>query len=1029
MKSSKPVSNRQMLLVLLVAVILISAIVGLSIFFQHKNSDDDSALNKDVALRTLWEKSAIIGEYDGKNVILTNKDEIFVMLKSGEWKYLPDGTSDFDSELSFFIDEGYNLSICEDGVAVVSYNGEYRYYKTPSGIVDDIITYIKDTTLISTEDASAFLSVSGNVFVTVEGASKTVPSGEQIANALNMRTWTEFFGVKPDFEPAFTVDNGNGLKVSVYKSINIGVIEYNGMQTVYSVDELTVASSELVAKSYFNDATVSFSEKLNGTENFVVVKKGEEFNLSPDTSIDTLLSVSQWERRFKEPAGLPSKADIVISDGASFTVNLYSLLSVAEFDNVFYSVPSTVFSSVEEYLKTDDEKTENVSNVKNTVLNGISEKKQIPVIYKGSKYIVSVKSELSSVLSISLWTDSPVSELSGTPDIIFNINQIPELTLNFYSAKNLVSVISGSEKQIYKIPSSVIDSLTKYIQENLYTEAWTISAIELGALQKTAETADITVTDGSSYREKYSEDASDAVSVLAALDLLPLESRPEILSVEKTEILFKGAERFIMSMYPAEDGSVLVNVTGTFYSRGKYIDRWFSCEAIYTEVVNALRDVNARASDMVAALFCEAIRSGDIETINRLIGTSEFDYSGIKTLMLNDLSVENTDKHGVYIVSMNVEDPVDSPFIKGIRDYTLVIGPSGGILSVVSFIDSEEYEVLNSNDAAVKAIDSFTSWNDVAGLAFNSVNDIENKSSVISYLMLLCKKDGLGKEADDNSSLIQFTQEEINACAKKYFGIESYEATDVSCYNSETGLYSYEGTSAPARYKRAVAVSHAENGTATVTFNWYSDPLRLCVTDTVIYTLNKNEDGSYAIISALTDSEAVPDDTEDPSNDVSNDTEEEPTEEPTDEPVDENAPTEEETDKFIPPSALSPTETMFKYFEYLNEKDVEKANSLLYEAYARSESEYDFDSLTKISVLSCAEIPTDFDWYEPWYKDPFAYVCVVAEVNVDCLDKEYLLYSNGLNSIEIYMIKTSENADWRIISEKHGGEGLLGQRS
>ena len=114
MKSSKPVSNRQLILVITVAVVLLASIIGLSIYFQEKNSDDDSALNKDVALRTLWEKPAIIGEYEGKNVILSNKDEIFVMLRSGEWKYLPEPVEGFDPELSFYIDEDYLTAMNPD---------------------------------------------------------------------------------------------------------------------------------------------------------------------------------------------------------------------------------------------------------------------------------------------------------------------------------------------------------------------------------------------------------------------------------------------------------------------------------------------------------------------------------------------------------------------------------------------------------------------------------------------------------------------------------------------------------------------------------------------------------------------------------------------------------------------------------------------------------------------------------------------------------------------------------------------------
>ncbi|MBO5036324.1 MAG: hypothetical protein J6D42_04520 [Clostridia bacterium] len=1033
MKSSKPVSNRQLILVVTVAVVLLASIIGLSIYFQEKNSDDDSALNKDVALRTLWEKPAIIGEYEGKNVILSNKDEIFVMLRSGEWKYLPEPVEGFDPELSFYIDEDYALFLCEDKTAVVSCGDESRYYATPAGIVDDIITYIKDTTVISTEDASAFLSVSNNISVTVQGSSKTVSSGSQLSSALNLSSWIESFSVKPDFEPTFSVDNRNGLKISVYDAINIGVIEYNETQTIYTVDELTVAGAELVARSYFNDAAMSFSEKLVGVENLVVKKGGEEFNLSPDTSLDILLDVSEWERRFKDPAGLPSKPDIVISGGTSFTVDLYSAQSVAEFEHVFYSVPSTVFSSIAEYLRNDDESPEVVSTLKTTVSDGISSKKQIPVQFKESNYVVSVKTELLSVLGISSWTESPVLELIGTPDIVLKINSLPELSLSFYSAKNSVSVISGKEKQVYKISSTVYDSLVKYVQENLYTEAWTISATELGALQKIAEGVEVTVTDASSYREKYSEDIEDAVSVLAALDLLPLDSIPEIKTAEKTDILFKGPEKFIMTMYPAEDGSLLVNVTGKFYSMGKYIDRWFSCSSKYAEIIIALKDVNARASDTVAALFCEAVRTGDIETINRLIGNSSFDYSGIKTLMLNNLSITNTETDGVYTVTLNVEDPVDSPFEKGTHDYTLVIGSSAEGLSVVSFIRSDEYEILNSFDAAIDAVDDFTSWNDVAGVTFNSVSDIENKSSLAAYLMLLCKKDGLGKTSEDNPSLIQFTQDEINAASKKYFGLEKFEATDISAYNAETGLYSYEGRSAPSRYKRAVSVSYEESGDVFVTYKWYSDPLLLYASETVVYTVKNNEDGSYAIISAKFDSITPPED-EKPSDETDIPSTETPSDEKTDEtvtpeepPVDEEeTPVEEET-SFAPPSGLSPTETMFKYFEYLNEKDIDKTNSILYEAYARNELDYKFDELTKVSVVSCAEVPTDFDWYEPWYKDPVAYVCVVAEVTVDCSGDDYLIYNKGSNSVEIYMIKTAEGADWRIIAEKLGGEGILGQ--
>lgn len=1030
MKSSKPVSSRQIIGVVVVAIVLLAAIIGLSTYFQKKNSDDESALNKDVALRTLWDKTAIIGEYESKNVILTNKDEIFVMLQSGSWKYLPDGAENVLPELSFYIDEDYSVSICKDGIAVICYNGEKRYYETPSGIVDDIISYIEDTTVIAIEDASAFLSVSSNITVTIQGSSKTVSSGAKLASVLNMDTWSEINSVKPDLEPLFIVDNRNGLKISIFGSLNIGVVEYNGAQTVYEIDELTIASSELVAKSYFNDIAADFTDKMKSADSYVITVNGEDFNLSPDTAVDSLLDVSKWERRFKKPVGLASNADIVINGGSSFTVSLYSSQSVAEFENAYYTVPSSVFSSITEYLKNDEDKSEVVVNLKSTLLSEISKKNQISVKYSGNDYIVSVASDISSALGMSSWTESPVSELSGEPDIVFTINTVPVLSLSFYSARNYVSVVNGSETQVYKISSSIYDSLVHYIQENLYTEAWAVSATELGGLQKTAESVDVMITDSSSYREKYSESVDSAVPVLAALDLLPTEDIPDITSTEKTDILFKGKENFVMSIYPSSDGNVLVNVSGTFYSMGKYIDRWFTCNSSYTELVSSLKDVNARGLDTVAALFGEALRTGDIDALNRLIGTSAFDYSGISTLMLNDLYISNTDTQGMYIVSLNVAYPMDSPFTEGLTDYVLIVGSSGGNTSVLSFVPSDEYELANSEDPAVSAVDLFTSWTDAAGIAFSSINEFENKSSVAAYLMLLCSKNGLGTVSEDNPSIVCFTEQEISSAAKKYFGIDNWDPTNVSSYDTENGIYLYEGRSAPLRYKRAAAVSYDESGKAVVTYNWYSDPLLLYITDTVIYTLDKNEDGSYAVISAsLPVSEDISDTSDD--NDVQED-EASPDDEtlPSDETPstgDNETSEPDDTTVFSAPTGLSATETMFKYFEYLNEKNAEKANSMLYESYVKGESEYNFDALEKISVVSCAEIPNDFDWYEPWYKDPSSYTCVVAEIEVDCADKEYSVYSKGLNSIEIYMIKTSDTSDWRIIAEKQGGSGILGQ--
>ncbi|MBQ6051860.1 MAG: hypothetical protein IJL30_01065 [Clostridia bacterium] len=1031
MKTSKPVSAGQIAIVISVAVILIASIIALTVYLNKINSDDESALNKNVALGALFEKDVLTGTFNGKKIIITQKDIISEMFKSSEWKYLPNYNADVEKSLVLNIDDNYTLSVCENEIVEIIYEDKSRYYSAPSDVLPSVSAYLYDNSYLSPQDASAFLSASDNITVYVLGSSKTVASGAKLSSALGISDWTEIDSANPDFEPTVVIDTKNGLKISVYKSINIGVIEYNGSDTVYSVEELSVASAEFVAKSYFNDLSSLFNGKLNEEDTIVLSKGGQEFNLSPDTTLDTLLDVAKWERRFTAPAGLPSKSDIVISSGQSFTINLYSTYSVAEFENVYYSVPTSVFSAVSEYLNPATDSKESVSTLKTVLSNSIFEKKQVSVQYKKNGYIVSVHPDFLSALGISSWTESPVLELFGEPDLVFEINKVPSLSLSFYTVKNSVTVINGNEKQVYRIPSSISGALINYVQENLYTEAWSISATELGALQKNAEGVDVTVTDAYSFREKYSEETDDALSVLAALDLIPSDSVPEITETEKTEILFKGAEKFLMILYPASEGGSTVNVTGTFYSKGKYIDRWFVCSSDYSEVVNSLMKVNEKSSDTAAALFCESLRTGDIDTINRLIGNSSFDYSGIKTLMLNHLTIENADGHGVYTVKMNVEDPVDSPFEKGIKNYILTVGSSGGSLIVRSFIPEDEYETLSLSDPAVAAVDGFTSWVDAAGIVFDSIDSFENRSAVAAYLLMLCKRDSAGTASEDNSSLLLVSADEMNAAAKKYFGVDKFDASDIPSYNPETNMYSYEGISAPTRYKRVSSLNYDDSGYAFVTYKWYSDPLCLYCTNTVIYTLKNNGDDTFAIISASLPGagiEIVEQPPEDqPEENTENIQESDQNEQngQNNEQEEPNTETEEQTPSFIPPSGLTPTETLFKFFEYLNEKDTEKANSLLYEAYARSEEEYAFDDLTKISVKSCAEVPSDYDWYDPWYRSPADYVCVVAEVSVDCNADKWYIYNKDSSSVEVYMIKTSDDSDWRIISEKPSGEGIL----
>ena len=136
MKTSKPVSAGQIAIVIAVAVILIASIIFLTIYLNQKNIDDDSAVNKDIALSALFEKDVLTGTFNRKKIIITQKDIISEMLKSNEWKFIPDYNLDVDESLVLNIDENYTISLCENEIVEIKKDVE-------SNIVENVKNEVK----------------------------------------------------------------------------------------------------------------------------------------------------------------------------------------------------------------------------------------------------------------------------------------------------------------------------------------------------------------------------------------------------------------------------------------------------------------------------------------------------------------------------------------------------------------------------------------------------------------------------------------------------------------------------------------------------------------------------------------------------------------------------------------------------------------------------------------------------------------------------------------------------------------------
>ena len=117
--------------------------------------------------------------------------------------------------------------------------------------------------------------------------------------------------------------------------------------------------------------------------------------------------------------------------------------------------------------------------------------------------------------------------------------------------------------------------------------------------------------------------------------------------------------------------------------------------------------------------------------------------------------------------------------------------------------------------------------------------------------MILALKNELNTSLDIDPMGMYFTSEVIDKMALKYFNCASFDAKDTSAYNNDLGYYTYTNAVVPMDLKRVV--SFEENLSANryyVTISWYSDPMYLYETQTVVYTLDKSGEGVYRILSA-----------------------------------------------------------------------------------------------------------------------------------------------------------------------------------
>ena len=854
--------NKYKIPFIIVAVSLVILLITISInYIQNPGlSKSNQAPSKDEVLKYISETEALRFEYEGKDLSVENSENVFTLLNSDTWTFTvvkPEETE--KPQCTMKLDNGYTISFYDELVGI-SRNEVTKYYKTDKNTTSTLCGYLEENTYISVFDMSSLLSVSENLTLEISGISCTTTKGQSIANALNTSTWSEILELELKSEPFLTITDPIGLTVKIYEEEKTAIISYKGNSRYYSIDELVPASVALAAKSAFDAEALKIADTMEKCEDLIVVVNGDSFRINPNATWSNTIDFNSWTRRYKTPAAVPENADITVFDDISFVLKIYEDLLVAEYDNSYYNISETVISSIKSYFtvtKPEENKPEIAKFSISEFISQIMKQQHLHADFSGKTTLTTVTNDIISALSINSWTET--NNPNTSYDTIITTDESLDnggFNISLNTEKGLSCIKWNEMTQYYKTQAD-LTSVTKYIQNNVYTEVWQISATELGTLQNAATSVETVITDSNSNKKYLSSETigvTDISKLAASLNLTPIENKPEANGTEKTEMTFKTeTNRFLMTCYKDKENRLIVFVSGTLSDIGRRIDRMFVADGgDYDVFVSKINDLIERNYDVVAGTFVEAIKSMNSSTLNDLTG-NVFDYCDIANVKFNSISFEKTSEIGKYLIKLNVADPADGPFETGESNYILLIGSIDGSLNlkVKALTKESEYNKSQIEHNAVATATYFASWYMSDKSYFNSFDKIESKKAAVDYLMLIALREELNTVIEDDPMGMYFKPEVINKMALKYFNCSEFDATDTSAYNNETNMYSYSNAAVPVDLKRVVDFEedHANNK-YYVTIKWYEDPMYLYETKTVVYTLDRSSDGTYRILSA-----------------------------------------------------------------------------------------------------------------------------------------------------------------------------------
>lgn len=312
----------------------------------------------------------------------------------------------------------------------------------------------------------------------------------------------------------------------------------------------------------------------------------------------------------------------------------------------------------------------------------------------------------------------------------------------------------------------------------------------------------------------------------------------------------EGGKLAELYLVPVESGTA---VSFTVYQDGSVLlpeQRFLLDAGIAEQVAGMLEPYYDAANAKLLERLVQALSAGDAASLETLTGAEAGAYASLEAATLTDVTAEPLPDYAYalegmeyYRLTLRVQRSADGFLPAGEWELLAELGPLSydggwGVLRLTPLASAEQDARLREQPA-VQLIDRV---NGIGQLGpFASTADID--PALLTDLVLSFARAEYSAGDEDR---YDFSVEEVQAAAWKYFGLADFDGTESDCYvDGRYYLAGHDLFQAPTQF---TGLETTEDGTMTVTQKVYADPAYLLESAEYIYTLELREDGGCRLV-------------------------------------------------------------------------------------------------------------------------------------------------------------------------------------